>query len=146
MNFIKLILIWTSLLLFSNLSAQEHPLWMRYPSIAPDGKTIAFCYKGDIFLVDATGGKATQLTTHPGYDYHPIWSPDSKTIAFTSGRDGGMDLYTVPVNGGTPTRLTTFSGSATPECFTNDGKNILFRGSLLPDQKYGQFPSGFLAS
>lgn len=142
MNFIKLILIWTSLLLFSNLSAQEHPLWMRYPSIAPDGKTIAFCYKGDIFLVDAAGGKATQLTTHPGYDYHPIWSPDSKTIAFTSGRDGGMDLYTVPVNGGTPTRLTTFSGSATPECFTNDGKNILFRGSLLPDQKYGQFPSG----
>ena len=107
-------------------------MWTRYPSISPDGKTIAFCYKGDIFTVPVEGGKATQLTTHPAYDYHPVWSPDSKTIAFCSGRDGGMDLYTLPVTGGTPTRLTTFSGSAIPDCFTPDGKHILFRANILP--------------
>lgn len=141
MNLIKLILAGVFALLFSGLVAQENPLWLRYPSISPDGQTIAFCYKGDIFLVSSKGGKATQLTTHPGYDSRPVWSPDGKTIAFTSQRNNAMDLFTIPVGGGTPRQLTTFSGSATPECFTPDGKSILFRSSLMPDQNYGQYPS-----
>ena len=33
--------------------AQETPLWMRYPSISPDGKTIVFSYKGDLYKVPA---------------------------------------------------------------------------------------------
>ena len=118
MNLIKLNLAGVYALLFSGLVAQENPLWLRYPSISPDGQTIAFCYKGDIFLVSSKGGKATQLTTHPGYDSRPVWSPDGKTIAFTSQRNNAMDLFTIPVGGGTPRQLTTFSGSATPECFT----------------------------
>ena len=141
MNWMKSLLVWVSLLVCSGVFAQENPLWMRYPSISPDGKTIAFCYKGDIFLVDTEGGRATQLTTHPAYDYHPVWSPDGKTIAFTSGRDGGMDLYTVPVTGGTPTRLTTFSGKAVPTCFTPDGKHILFNASILPEKEFDRFPT-----
>ena len=142
MNLIKIFFAGVFALMFSSLVAQENPLWMRNPAISPDGKTIAFCYKGDIFLVNTEGGRATQLTTHPAYDSYPVWSPDSKTIAFTSGRDGGLDLYTVPVTGGTPMRLTTYTGSAIPECFTPDGKKILFRSSILPDKAYGQFPSG----
>ena len=31
--------------------AQQHPLWMRYPAISPDGTNIAFTYKGDIYSV-----------------------------------------------------------------------------------------------
>ena len=37
----------------------------------PDGGTIAFTYKGDIYTVPATGGKATQLTTHQGPRHTP---------------------------------------------------------------------------
>lgn len=51
---------------------------MRYPAISPDGATIAFSYRGDIYTVPVTGGKATQLTTHPAHDTQPVWSPDSK--------------------------------------------------------------------
>ena len=141
MNLIKVILTGICALLFSGLTAQENPLWLRYPSISPDGKTIAFCYKGDIFLVGSEGGKATQLTTHSAYDSHPVWSPDGKTIAFASTRDGGRDLFTVPVTGGTPKRLTTFSGTAIPECYTPDGEHILYRSSMMPDQAYGHYPS-----
>ena len=42
MNLIKIICTGFLALVFG-LSAQENPLWMRYPAISPDGKTIAFC-------------------------------------------------------------------------------------------------------
>ena len=41
MNLIKIICTGFLALVFSGLSAQENPLWMRYPAISPDGKTIA---------------------------------------------------------------------------------------------------------
>ncbi len=61
--------------------AQQAPLWMRYPAISPDGKTIVFSYKGDIYSVPATGGEAGQLTTNAAHDSYPIRSPDGKKIA-----------------------------------------------------------------
>ena len=57
-------------------SAQTAPLWLRYPAISPDGKTIVFSYKGDLFTVGSQGGEARQLTTHSAYDAYPVWSPD----------------------------------------------------------------------
>ena len=78
-------------LLFAGaLWAQENPLWMRHCAISPDGTTIAFTYKGDIFTVPVSGGKATQITTNPAFDTTPIWSPDSKQIAFASDRMGSI--------------------------------------------------------
>ena len=52
------------------------PLWMRYPAISPDGSQIAFSYKGDLYKVNADGGKAVRLTTHDAFDSNPVWSPD----------------------------------------------------------------------
>ena len=36
-------------LLASANTFSQTPLWMRYPAISPDGSTIAFNYKGDIY-------------------------------------------------------------------------------------------------
>ena len=101
----------------ATMEAADAPLWMRYPSLSPDGKTIAFSYKGDIYTVPAAGGKATQLTTHPKQDTHPIWSPDGQKIAFASDRAGSFDIYIMDKTGGVPTRLTTNSASEIPETF-----------------------------
>ena len=91
-----------------------NPLWLRNTAISPDGKTIAFTYKGDIYTVPTTGGLATRLTTDPGYDSNPFWSPDGTRIAFSSSRMGGDDVYVMPAKGGTPKRITTHSASETP--------------------------------
>lgn len=142
MNFIKIIFTWTFVLTLSGVMAQENALWMRYPAISPDGKTIAFCYKGDIYSISSDGGRATQLTTNPAYDVKPTWSPDSKTIAFASDRNGGTDIFTMPATGGTPTRLTFHSNGESPVSFTPDGKKIVYKAAIQPDAKYSQFPSG----
>lgn len=120
--------------------AQEVPLWMRHCAISPDGTTIAFTYKGDIYTVPLNGGRATQLTTNPAYDTAPIWSPDSKHIAFASDRLGSLDVYIVGREGGTPRRLTTHSGSETPITF-KDSEHVLFRASIQPSAEDIQFPS-----
>lgn len=129
-----------ALAVFTTAGATENPLWMRYCSISPDGSTIAFCYKGDIYTVPSTGGNARQLTTNPAYDTHPIWSPDGQQIAFTSSRQGSMDIYIVSKDGGIPKRLTTHSGNETPVTFS-DATHILFKANLMPDATDLSFPS-----
>lgn len=54
------------------------PLWTRDVRISPDGKEIAFCYKGDIYKVNANGGDAIRLTSQDSYESNPVWSPDGK--------------------------------------------------------------------
>ena len=111
--------------------AQAHPLWMRFPAISPDGKTIAFSYKGDLFTVATTGGTARQLTTNAAYDAYPVWSPDGSKIAFASTREGSFDVYVIGKNGGSPTRLTTHSADERPVTWS-DASHVLFNCVLMP--------------
>ncbi len=111
--------------------AQTDPLWMRFPAISPDGKTVAYSYKGDIWTVPANGGQARQITTNPAYDAYPVWSPDSKQIAFASSREGSMDIYVVGRDGGAPRRVTTDSGDEYPMAWRNDS-TILLKASIMP--------------
>lgn len=111
--------------------AQTNPLWMRFPAISPDGKTVAFSYKGDIWTVPANGGQARQITTNPAYDAYPVWSPDSRQIAFASSREGSLDVYVVGKDGGSPRRVTTDSGDEYPMAWSNDS-TILLKASIMP--------------
>jgi Tol biopolymer transport system component len=108
----------------------EHA-WMRYPAISPDGKTIAFSYRGDIWLIDRAGGRARLLTSHTGYERSPIWSPDGKQIAFASDRHGNFDLFVIPTEGGAARRVTYHSAQDIPTAFTPDGARILFASRRL---------------
>ena len=131
--------------LFSTtINAQESPLWLRYPSISPDGKTIAFSYKGDLYTVPSAGGKATALTIHEANDIQPVWSRDGKRIAFASNRYGNFDIYTISSEGGKPIRLTYFSTHDFPSDFSIDGQHIIFTSARLDDSKNQMFPSGGL--
>ena len=129
------------LIAFAAISASaENVSWLRYPSISPDGKTVAFSYKGDLYLVDSEGGEARQLTSNPAYDYSPVWAPDGKTIAFASDRYGNFDIYLLSVDGGVPERITTHSAKDTPWTFTPDGKNIIFTSRIQDPSSSALFP------
>src|SRR5688572_29646994 len=86
---------------YSSTANPDRPLWMRYPVISPDGQTIVFSYKGDLYKVDAKGGVAIPITLSEGYDFMPVFSPDGKTLVFASDRHGNYDLFSVPLAGGT---------------------------------------------
>ena len=123
--------------------AQE-PLWMRYNQISPKGDKIAFTYKGDVYVVDAQGGLARQITTSTAYDYYPIWSHDGEKIAFATDRNGNFDIYVVSVNGGVAKRVTTFSANETPLAFSPDDTEIYYSAMIQKDAADAQFASGWL--
>ncbi|RXK83353.1 S41 family peptidase [Filimonas effusa] len=112
-------------------TAQTTPKWLRYPAISPDGKTIVFGYKGDLYRVDAGGGAAVPLTLHEAHDMMPVWSRDGKYIAFASDRYGNFDVFVMPATGGTPVRVTYNSAADYPYDFSVDNKYVIY-GSGRP--------------
>ena len=122
-----------------SLNAQETPLWLRKNAISPDGKSVAFCYKGDIWVVSAEGGRALQITTNPAYDSDPVWTPDGKQIVFSSTREGSKDIWRTSAEGGRPVRLTAYPGNEIPKAVRADG-SVVFLASIQNDVRYGGFP------
>ena len=124
------------------LAQQEAaPLWMRYPAISPDGKTVAFAFRGHLFTVPSAGGGAVPLTAGPAHDFQPVWSPDGKTIAYASDAYGNFDVYTIPATGGAAKRLTTHSNDEVPTGFAPDGQSVLFSAHRQDSKLNAQFPT-----
>jgi Tol biopolymer transport system component/C-terminal processing protease CtpA/Prc len=125
-------------------SLAQSPLWMRYPAISPDGKSIVFSNKGNLYKVAASGGTAIPLTLHPAHDYYPVWSKDGEKIAFASNRYGNFDVFVIGKNGGTPKRLSFHSSNDYPSSFSIDNQSVIYSSSRLDDAGNRQFPSSRL--
>jgi tricorn protease len=99
------------------------------PALSPDGKEIAFVAGGDIWRVDAKGGDATLLISHPDADARPMYSPDGKWLAFLSQRAGnGMDIYLLDLANG-QLRRVTWAASAMLNAWSADSKWIYFHSN-----------------
>jgi serine/threonine protein kinase len=86
--------------------------WTTYPTLSPDGKTIAYVSSQsgnrDIYVQRVDGHIATDITADsPADDAEPAFSPDGSQIAFRSERDGG-GIFVMGVTGESPRRLTNF--------------------------------------
>lgn len=98
------------------------------PDLSPDGSQLAFSWRGDIWTVASTGGRARRLTHHEGHDRSPKYSPDGQSIAFTSDRDGAVQVYLLPVAGGQPRQLTHHTAGFQLEAWYPDGESLLVSG------------------
>ncbi len=102
------------------------PYWLRDAQVSPDGASIAFTYRGQIWIVPSEGGDASPLTERQFRSTAPVWSPDGSHIAFASDRFNVSDVFVMPVDGGEITRLTHHSAPETPLAFSADGEEVFF--------------------
>lgn len=79
--------------------------WMNV-DVSPDGSKIAFDLLGDIYIMNANGGKATSLRSGLPFEIQPRFSPDGKTISFTSDAGGGDNIWTMNVDGTDAKQIT----------------------------------------
>src|SRR3546814_4283797 len=54
--------------------------------LSPDGRNLAFDLLGDVYVMPAKGGAATQITRGLAWDRRPVWSPD-ETAARRVGKE-----------------------------------------------------------
>ncbi|MEE4273533.1 MAG: hypothetical protein V2I67_17800, partial [Thermoanaerobaculales bacterium] len=123
-------------------AAEDEALWLRYPSISPDGETVAFSYRGDIWTVSTDGGEASRLTVHAAHEFMPVWSHDGQNIAFASDRYGNYDVFVMPASGGAATRLTFHSADDHPTSFAPDDSSVLFWAGRLDAPAMVGYPRG----
>jgi tricorn protease len=117
------------------VSAPAQTKLLRFPDIHDD--RIVFTHGGDLWLVNAGGGAATRLTSHPGIEVFAKFSPDGKWIAFTGQYDGDEQVYVMPAQGGEPRQLTFYParGPLAPRWgydnqvygWSNDGHYVIYR-------------------
>lgn len=64
----------------------------RSATVSPDGKQIAFVYRGDIYVTSVDYPTTKAITTTAEGEHHPSWANDS-TLYYTSERDGRYNIY-----------------------------------------------------
>lgn len=109
-----------------------------FPVMSPDGKRIAFRrmlgeINSEVFVANADGSDARNLTNHPAFDGWPSWSPDGKRIAFASNRNAAYQIWVMNADGSAPRLLANTEGRATSPQWSRDGTKIYFPNCVHVD-------------
>lgn len=106
----------------ARLTHAAGPFEGYYRDPAIHGQTIVFTAEGDLWRVDAKGGAAMRLTSHPAYETSAAISPDGKQVAFSASYEGPTEAYVMPITGGLPRRLTWDGESTLVVGWSPDGR------------------------
>lgn len=106
--------------------------------ISPNGDKVLFTlreaimtedrseYINQIWMVNADGSNAIQLSHTDKNTSNPKWSPDGTSYAFISNRDGKSNLYSISFFGGEAQKLTDVKSGITDFKWSPDGKTIAY--------------------
>lgn len=110
----------------------------RYPSVSPDGSQVAFSWRGDIWIVVSSGGKAKRLTANVFDDVQSAFDPDGKRIAFVSTRTGTPNLFLINTDGSDLKQVSRIDRPLGQVAFGVDesGRQVLTFGALLEPDFY----------
>ena len=108
------------------------------PTWAPDSKTIAYGYKGDVYVVKVEDGKPRRITSLSEKQinekvYRPVFTSDGNSVAYISRGQGGQERILA----------TTIDGQETRQIFpSKDKKSSVNIFDLSPDGRHIVFTPG----
>jgi Tol biopolymer transport system component len=106
----------------------DDPGFDACPAYSSDGKWIAWCGPGGIWVMKRNGTEKRQLTTFGAF---PDISPDGSKVTFSGPPSGSTnaDVWVVDIDGGGLTRLTTTAGFDRFSAWSPDRSKIVFVSS-----------------
>ncbi len=123
---ITILLLSIFLSLCTTAQSQTSKPYFYDAALSPIANEIAFVSGGDIWTVDANGGEARLLVSHPSMETRPLYSPDGKYLAFNSTRSGNGDIYILNIASGILKRLTFDDANDELNNWSADGRYIYF--------------------
>lgn len=66
---------------------------MSDAAVSPDGKSLAFISRGDVYVTSVEYSSTKQITKTPAAESDITWSSDGKKLIYVSERDGKYNIY-----------------------------------------------------